>query len=204
MKLGARQALFAAACLWLAGCETTSTNVADWLKPNAVAGANSETAAAETPASTTETTGSIAQPEQTGSAELTPSAKALLGGDPNDDLSMGKQFFRNGNYGLAERSFRRAAEAHPRDAEAWLGLAASYDRLKRFDLADRAYDQLLRITGPTPEVLNNIGYSYMLRGDYTRARQRLVEAQAKDPQNPYVRTNLELLEKSLRTRKAIR
>ena len=46
-----------------------------------------------------------------------------------------------GNYGLAEENYRKAVELGPRDLDAWLGLAASYDRLKRFDLADRAYAQ---------------------------------------------------------------
>jgi Flp pilus assembly protein TadD len=124
--------------------------------------------------------------------------------DPNDDLSLGKQNFRQGNYGLAERYFRRAVETGPKDAEAWLGLAASYDRLRRFDLADRAYDQLIKLVGPTSEMLNNQGYSYLLRGDYGRARATLVAAQAKDPSNPYIRNNLALLEESVRTRKAVR
>jgi Flp pilus assembly protein TadD len=54
-------------------------------------------------------------------------------------LSLGKKYFRTINCGLAEKHFRAAVEKHPRDAEAWIGLAASYDRLRRFDLADRAY-----------------------------------------------------------------
>ena len=53
------------------------------------------------------------------------------------------------------------------------GLAASYDRLRRFDLADRAYAQAIRSSAPTPEILNNQGFSYMLRGDYGRARAQL-------------------------------
>ena len=129
----------------------------------------------------TEATGTIAEPPS--AADLTPSAKSLLGADKNDDLSMAKQYFRDGNFGLAERYFRRAAEIGPRDAEAWLGLAASYDRLKRFDLADRAYAQLLHITGPTAVVLNNIGYSYILRGEYGRAREKLAEVED-DPTTP--------------------
>ena len=32
--------------------------------------------------------------------------------------------------------------------QAWLGLAASYDRLKRYDLADRAYLRLREISTP--------------------------------------------------------
>ena len=83
------------------------------------------------------------------------------------------------------------------------GLAASYDRLRRFDLADRAYGQAIGILGPTTEILNNQGYSYMLRGDYKRAREKLDAAQRKDPGNKYVQNNLQLLEDSYRNGKAI-
>ncbi len=93
---------------------------------------------------------------------------------------------------------------HPRDLEAWIGLAASYDRLRRYDLADRAYDQAMKIAGPSAEILNNKGYSYMLRGDYARARETLLEALSQDPSNPYIKNNLELLEVSYRKGKAIR
>jgi Flp pilus assembly protein TadD len=121
-------------------------------------------------------------------------------GDLSDDLNLGKRHFREGNYGLAERHFRRAVEKAPgeahHDAEAWIGLAASYDRLRRFDLADRAYEQAARIFGATAEILNNHGYSYLLRGDYGRARAKLLAARVKDPANPYVQANLELLAKS--------
>ena len=74
--------------------------------------------------------------------------------------------------------------------------------MRRFELADRAYDQALKIAGPTGEVLNNRGYSYMLRGDYRRARETLLEAQAQDPGNSYIKNNLELLEASVRKNKA--
>ena len=43
----------------------------------------------------------------------------------------------------------------------------------------------------------------MLRGDYRRAREILSAAQAKDPTNPYIKNNIDLLEKSVRTRKAV-
>jgi Flp pilus assembly protein TadD len=91
-------------------------------------------------------------------------AKGLLGSNPYDELSLGKKHFRASDYGLAEKHFRRAVETHPRDAEAWIGLAASYDRLRRFDLADRAYGQAVGIVGPAVEILNNQGFSYVLRG----------------------------------------
>jgi tetratricopeptide (TPR) repeat protein len=154
----------------------------------------------------TETTGSVdVQPAEAGPGALVaPLAKpGLLGDDPHDDLQLAKKYFRTNNYGLAEKSFRSAVEKHPRDAEAWVGLAASYDRLHRFDLADRAYQEAIRIIGPTVEILNNQGFSYMLRGDYTRAHKKLQEAEAKDPANPYVAANLRLLEESYREGKSI-
>ena len=36
----------------------------------------------------------------------------------------------------------------------------------------------------------------MLRGDYGRARTTLLAAQAKDPANPYIQNNLQMLEES--------
>src|ERR671938_227837 len=64
-----------------------------------------------------------------------PSGPALGMDDSKDDLALGKRHFRESNFGLAEVHFRRAVEkaAGPkeREAEAWLGLAASYDRLRR-------------------------------------------------------------------------
>ena len=112
-----------------------------------------------------------------------------------DDVSLGKQYYRTGNFGLAERHFRAAAESQPRNPEAWLGLAASYDELRRFDLADRAYAQAIRIAGEQVAIINNQGYSYILRGDYKRARELLLLASVKAPDNPQVQANLQLLAK---------
>ncbi|HEX5210816.1 MAG TPA: tetratricopeptide repeat protein [Pseudolabrys sp.] len=178
----------AAAGLWLAGCSGGKlTNPFETATPGvdafASAPANDDAQA------------SLGAPAGEG---------GLLGSDPYDDLSLGKKQYRAGNFGDAEKKFRHATEMHPRDAEAWLGLAASYDRLRRFDLADRAYAQAVGILGPTAEILNNQGYSYMLRGDYKRAREKLAEAQRKEPDNKFVLNNIQLLEDSYRTGKAIR
>jgi tetratricopeptide (TPR) repeat protein len=182
-----------AACLLsLNGCET-STKLGDLFHST-----SDTTHSTPAPA---DATGTIAPLPPEPQPDAVP--KGLLGNDPNDDLSRGKKFFRAADFGLAERHFRRAVELHPRDLEAWIGLAASYDRLRRFDLADRAYEQAMKIAGPTPEILNNMGYSYMLRGDYRRARETLLQAQAQDPGNPFIRNNIELLEASFRKGKAI-
>jgi tetratricopeptide (TPR) repeat protein len=149
------------------------------------------------------TTGTIAKPGPVVVGGPTPISTGLSGEEPNDDLSLGKKYYRQNSFGLAEQHFRRAAEQSPRDLEAWIGLAAAYDKLKRFDLADRAYEQALRLAGPTPEILNNQGYSYLLRGDYQRARRTLLAARAKDPGNPFIQNNLDLLDEAFAKRKAV-
>jgi Tfp pilus assembly protein PilF len=184
----------------LTGC-SSSPKLSDLWTPNDAA--NTGAAAA----GSSETTGSIVVPpaEPGGSGEpVAPLAKpGLLGDDPNDDLQRGKRYFRANSFANAEKSFRAAVGKHPRDAEAWVGLAASYDRLRRFDLADRAYQEAMRIVGRTPEVLNDQGFSYILRGDYARAQRTLAEALSKDPGNPYIQANMRLLEESSRDGKAV-
>ncbi len=207
----ARVLILLAACLaGLMGC-SSAMKIGDFGKPNdgaASNGAASDGAASNGAASNGELpTGSVVVPpaESGPSGEtIAPLAKpGLLGSDLNDDVQLGKKYFRSNNFGLAEKSFRSAAEHHPRDAEAWVGLAASYDRLHRFDLADRAYQEAIRIVGPTPEILNNQGFSYMLRGDYARAKKKLQDAQAKDPGNSHIQANMRLLEDSYREGKSV-
>jgi Flp pilus assembly protein TadD len=113
------------------------------------------------------------------------------GGD--EDLALGKEHFRNANYGLAERHFRLAVEQSQDSLEALIGLAASYDQLGRFDLSDRAYTEAVRIGGRTSAVLNNRGYSYYLRRDFRRAKADFQQALRSDPDNAMAKRNLALV-----------
>ena len=189
--------VFAVAALcapWLAGCESWKAP-AWWNKaPEPVVEA---VPAVEAPPP--EITGTVDPP-----VSPAPGVTPAIRGDIESDLNLGKRYFREGDFGLAEKHFRRAVEKGIPDArkaaEAWMGLAASYDRLRRFELADRAYARAIEIVGPAPEILNNQGYSYIMRGDYARARIKLDAAIAKDPNNPYILANLELLDRSVRPR----
>ena len=91
-----------------------------------------------------------------------------------------------------------AVEKAPRDADAWIGLAGSYDRTGRFDLADRAYREAIKLQGETTQILNNYGYSLMLRGDLNGAREKFKEAFEREPDNPTVQNNINLLNDSYR------
>lgn len=116
---------------------------------------------------------------------------------PSDEpLRLAYQRFNEGNYGLAEKYYQDAVEKAPRDVSAWMGLAASYDRLARFDLADRAYKSAGKLGGVSADLLNNEGYSYMLRGDYNAARRKFNAALRIEPNNATVINNLALLDSS--------
>ena len=114
-------------------------------------------------------------------------------------LTAGQQHFADQNYGLAEKNFRKAVEVRSDNASAWLGLAASLDQLGRFEFSDRAYKQLVQLKNNNARVLNNMGYSYLLRGDYQKARNLLNRAQQIDPQLEEVQGNIHLLEKTIRS-----
>jgi Flp pilus assembly protein TadD len=135
--------------------------------------------------------------------QVAPTATLQNAGDikyyPSDEpVKLGLEYFKKGSYGLANRYFRDAVEKAPEDAEAWIGLAASYDRLRRFDLADQAYAHVIKLTGETVQILNDRGYSYLLRGDLRRARVQFLKAYQLDPTNPTVINNLQLLDSSYR------
>ncbi|MBI1385114.1 MAG: tetratricopeptide repeat protein [Rhizobiales bacterium] len=116
---------------------------------------------------------------------------------PEAALAEAQMQFEEGNYGLAATSFKRAVENTPKDPEAWLGLAASYDQIRRFDLADRAYSELGKLVGSNSVMLNNIGYSYLLRGDLEKSRMTLEAAWRSDPSNPTILNNITLLNTQL-------
>ncbi len=109
-------------------------------------------------------------------------------------LDKAHAYYSRGDYGNAEKYYRKAVEKNPKEANAWLGLAATYDRLRRFDNASRAYDIVIKYVGFTPTVLNNLGYHYILRGEYDKARKTLKAAHMKDPDNQFIKNNLDLLE----------
>ncbi len=184
-------------CLsWLSACET-STKLGELFPSNPDASQVAQPASEDDPA----TTGSLRA--SAGEPRFHAVPKQSTGNVSGNDLNLGKKHFRAGDFKLAERHFRRAVELDSRDVEARLGLAACHDRLRQFNLADGDYDQAMKIAGPTAEILNNWGYSYILRGDHRRARETLLKARAQDPNNPYVKSNLELLEASIHKSKAI-
>ena len=172
----------------LGGCETDNNGMPTWATsatPVAAAGANPATvalASSETPPAT-----------------FTVQDPADVKYYPSDEpLKLALEHFNRGHFGIAAKYFEDAVAKAPKDASAWVGLAASYDRIGRFDLADRAYRQAIKLEGETTAILNNEGYSYMLRGKLVEARRKFLKAYEREPHNPTVINNLRLLNSSQR------
>ena len=104
-----------------------------------------------------------------------------------------RNHFRNNNFGYSAAFYKRVAELSPQNPQGYVGLGASYDRLGRFDLSDRVYASLHRITGDTAQYFNNVGYSYMLRGNLRAALTNFRKAAALDPENMVISNNIQLL-----------
>ena len=108
-------------------------------------------------------------------------------------LAEGRAHFRNNDFGHSAALYKRVVELSPKNPEGYIGLGASYDRLRRFDLADRVYASLRELTGPTAQYYNNVGYSNLLRGNLSAAFKNFREAQKLAPDSIVIANNLQLL-----------
>jgi len=108
-------------------------------------------------------------------------------------LAEAKAHFRNGDYGHSAALYKRVVELQPKNAQGYVGLSASYDRLRRFDLSDRVYAALHDITGSTAQYYNNVGYSYLLRGNMSAAMTNFRKAAALEPDNVVVANNIQIV-----------
>lgn len=108
-------------------------------------------------------------------------------------LADARAHFRNNDFGYSAALYKRVVELSPKNPEGYVGLGASYDRLGRFDLSDRVYASLFALSGGTAQYYNNVGYSYMLRGNLVAALTNLRKARKLDPANIVIADNLQVL-----------
>jgi hypothetical protein len=85
-------------------------------------------------------------------------------GKPDVSVAAARRFVANGNYGLGIETYRRYLSANPEDARAVEGLAIAYDRLQRFDLSDRYFQQALALAPRDPEIYAAYGQSLRAQG----------------------------------------
>jgi tetratricopeptide (TPR) repeat protein len=112
--------------------------------------------------------------------------------DASDPVERGRALILTGQYGLAIDGLNDVVTRDPGNARALTLLAVAYGQLKRFDLADRYHARALEVDPNSPVVLNNWGYSYLVRGDDRRATNLLERAVATSDGRPIVAANLAL------------
>jgi tetratricopeptide (TPR) repeat protein len=112
--------------------------------------------------------------------------------DASDPVERGRAMILTGQYGLAIDGLGEVVARDPGNARALTLLAVAYGQVKRFDLADRYHARALEIDPNSAVVLNNWGYSYLVRGDGQRAADLLERAAAAGDGRPIVAANLAL------------
>jgi hypothetical protein len=81
-----------------------------------------------------------------------------------DRLADAKGQLAIGNVGLALEAFRTAARLYPDNAEAYVGMAACYEQMGRFDLAESKYQAALAIEPRDPELLGRLAVALDRQG----------------------------------------
>lgn len=82
----------------------------------------------------------------------------------------------------------------------WNARGVLADAGRQWADADSAYRNAFQLSPDEPEVANNRGWSYLLRGEWERARQFLERAAQLDPKSIRIANNLELAEAALSER----
>jgi Flp pilus assembly protein TadD len=118
---------------------------------------------------------------------------AVGGSGPDASLDRGMQFLQARDYKAAKSELGKAKALQSGNARALTALAIAADMTGDFRLADKAYEQLLLRATDRAGLFNNMGYSFMLRGDLDKALQYLTESDRLQPGNPTVRNNLQML-----------
>jgi tetratricopeptide (TPR) repeat protein len=112
--------------------------------------------------------------------------------DVQDPVANGRALLVTGQYGLAIDALSRVLHDDPNNVRALNLIAEAYDRLHRYDLADRYHAQALEVDPNSVAALNNWGFSYLVRGNKSRAIELLERAEAIKSDQPIVLANLKL------------
>jgi hypothetical protein len=120
------------------------------------------------------------------------SAAAGPASDFETAMTRGKANFAAGKYGIALGQFEQALLMQPNSVRALNAIAATYDQQRNFSLADQYYMRAFRLAPSSSDLLNNVGYSHVLRGDPAGAQSYFALAKSLDPGNQVLAANLRL------------
>ena len=115
----------------------------------------------------------------------------------------GTVHFAAGSFGLALQSFQQTLQRDRKNIAALNAVAATYDRLGRYDLARPYYGRALALKSDSVQTLNNIGYSSLMQKSAHRARRYLDAALKIDADNVVVKQNAAIAQDMITKQKKI-
>jgi hypothetical protein len=110
-----------------------------------------------------------------------------------DHLQRAAEAERNGDYKLAEEEYRTILKTHPEHGEAHHRLGVIADLQNDPDSADLHYSQALAVDRRNPDLLSDVGYSHIRRGNFAESERFLKEALEINPYHRPSMSNLGLV-----------
>ena len=133
----------------------------------------------------------VAQPDESEVLEVAETAKARNGRDAKESDELGRQCLTDGDVDNALRHFQRAVEqGGTDDVTSRIHLAGAYDFSDQAPQALRQYERALRVDRDAVEPVVGISDLYRRYGRFRDAIEKLEEAVAKEPKNPFFRIKL--------------
>lgn len=117
---------------------------------------------------------------------------AHLSARPHGMQTRGMASLLAGNDEAAQRYLTAAVGADPSLWRAWAALGRVHDRRRDWPQAETAYQRALQVNPQSAELLNDRGYSLLLRGKHAEAEASLQKALQVDPTLEAARNNLTL------------
>lgn len=111
---------------------------------------------------------------------------------PQEHLERGREFLNHNQLNDAIAELSTAVSLSPRFKEAHNLLGVAYDRKGFGEQAKKSYERALKCDQEDAQILNNLGYSLYLNGNYRAAVDRLKRAARLAPQDPRIQNNLAL------------
>ena len=99
---------------------------------------------------------------------------------------------KSGNLPLARQWIGKACARSDASWQVWNALGVVADLDQDFAAADEAYAKAAQLAPAEAEIVNNQGWSRLLRGEWAEALTILERAAALDPQSTRIKNNLEL------------
>lgn len=126
--------------------------------------------------------------------------QALLSRDPNNSLLVeraGIAAYKTGDIERAAELLERATASPAASWHAWNARGVIADRKHDWEAADTAYAQAAKRAPKQAKILNNMGWSKLLRGSWSEGLALLTRAAELDPRSARIADNLELARMAL-------